>query len=84
MDKIDVARLFYHFIINNSDERVLMSALMVVESFFEKKIKNIIFRFFQTDMLKIMQNFTKKQFKDEDVSKSINYIYTQMSIYNSE
>jgi len=57
---------------NNSDERILLSALMVVESIFEKKLKNLIFRFFQTDMFKMMQNFTKKQFKDEDISKIVN------------
>jgi len=56
---------------NNSDERILLSALMVVESIFEKKLKNLIFRFFQTDMFKMMQNFTKKQFKDEDISKIV-------------
>lgn len=75
---MDVARLLFNFIVNNSDERILLSALMVVESIFEKKLKNLIFRFFQTDMFKIMQNFTKKQFKDEDISKIVNYVYNQM------
>lgn len=68
---MDVTRLIFYFIINNSDERILLSALMVVESIFEKKLKNLIFRFFQTDMFKMMQNFTKKQFKDEDISKIV-------------
>jgi hypothetical protein len=68
---MDVARLLFNFVVNNSDERILLSALMVVESIFEKKLKNLIFRFFQTDMFKIMQNFTKKQFKDEDIGKIV-------------
>jgi len=71
---MDVARLLFNFIVNNSDERILLSALMVVESIFEKKLKNLIFRFFQTDMFKIMQNFTKKQFKDEDISKIVTFV----------
>jgi len=68
---MDISRLIFYFIMNNSDERILLSALMVVESIFEKKLKNLIFRFFQTDMFKMMQNFTKKQFKDEDISKIV-------------
>lgn len=37
-----------------------MADLMVIESIFDKKIKNLIFRFFQTDLFKITTQLSKK------------------------
>lgn len=61
-----------------------MADFMVIESIFEKKLKNLIFQFFQTDLFKITAQLAKKTYKDKDIEASIATINHQYQNYFSE
>jgi len=69
---------------NESNERVLLSTLMIIESIFEKKYKMLIMRLFSTGLMDIMNNFSKKPFADTDVNEITTKIFNLMQDYNIE
>lgn len=60
MEKLDIAHILYRMLITNTNERILMADFMVIESIFEKKLKNLIFQFFQTDLFRITNQLARK------------------------
>lgn len=79
IEKLDLANILYRILVTNTNERILMANFMVIESIFEKRVKNLIFQFFQTDLFRITGQLARKTYKDKDIENAIANVNTQMA-----